>query len=84
MSLLTGTNPLLAVPPNVPSEYPEPFYQVNLNAINDSRQWVQFCVFLAKHGIPCHDKFLEVVSTLAKWFAYVGKLYHLRPDLDGY
>ena len=64
---------------NAPSEYPEPFYQVNLNAINDSRQWVQFCVFLAKHGFPCHDKFLEVVSTLAKWFAYV-ELYHLRPD----
>jgi hypothetical protein len=61
------------------SHYPPCFHDVDLDAINDSRQCVQFCVFLARHGFPCPDKFLEVVSTLAKWFAFV-ELHHLWPD----
>ena len=61
------------------SQYPSCFHNVHLEVINDSRQWVQFCVFLAQHGFPCHDRFLEIVSTLAKWFAFV-ELHHLLPD----
>ncbi len=58
---------------------PDIFRSVDLRAIDDSGQWVQFCVFLAQHGFPCHDRFLEVVSTLTKWLAFY-ELHHLWPD----
>ena len=58
---------------------PDMFRSVDLRAIDDSGQWVQFCVFLAEHGFPCHDRFVEVVSTLTKWLAFY-ELFDAWPD----
>lgn len=69
---------LIAGTPNQ-RPYLDYFYSVDLKAVNKNEKWVQFCIFLATHGFPCHDRFLEVVSTLAKWFSFY-ELYHLLPD----
>ena len=59
--------------------FPDYFHNVDLKTINRNQKWVQFCLFLAHHGFPCHDHFLEVVSTLAKWLAFY-ECYDLLPD----
>ena len=40
---------------------------------------MKFCVFLAEHGFPCHDRFLEVISTLTRWLAFI-ELFNQWPD----
>ena len=60
-------------------QYPDYFYEADLKTINASGQWVQFCIFLATVGFPCDDRFVEVISTLAKWFAFF-EFY--SPEID--
>ena len=60
-------------------QYPDHFYEADLKTINASGQWVEFCIFLATVGFPCDDRFIEVISTLAKWFAFY-EFY--TPEID--
>jgi hypothetical protein len=59
--------------------HPDEFFTVDLRTINANGQWVDFCLFLATYGFPCDDRFVEVISTLAKWFAYY-EFY--SPEID--
>lgn len=52
-------------------KYPDFFWKTDLKAVAKSGQWVQFVKFLVENGIPAEDRFTEVISTLAKWFAFV-------------
>jgi hypothetical protein len=52
-------------------DYPAFFWQVDLRAVAQSGQWVQFTKFLVETGIPVEDKLSEVVSALALWFGFV-------------
>ena len=52
-------------------EYPEAFWRADVESVSRSGQWVQFVKFLVEHGFPCEDRFLEVISTLTKWFVFV-------------
>mgnify|MGYP000645703491 CR=1 FL=1 len=53
------------------STYPECFWNADLEQVNRSGQWIPFVKFLVENGLPCDDCFLEVISTLAKWFVFV-------------
>ena len=55
----------------VAAEHDPAFLKVDLDTINESGQWVQFVQFLVANGIPAEDRFVEVISTLAKWFCFV-------------
>ena len=52
------------------------FLTCDLEAINRTRQWVPFVMFLARNGFPSEDSFLPVISTLTKWLFYY-ELYDL-------
>ncbi len=74
------TTALSQPPIEIPRDnYPESFCEVDLRTINASGQWVEFCIFLATYGFPCDDRFVEVISTLTKWFAFY-EFY--TPEID--
>lgn len=56
------------------------FQTVDLPAIVETGRWAQFVKFLVENGIPAEDKFYDVISTLAKWFAFVE--FYGRPPED--
>ncbi len=58
---------------------PECFKTCDLKEINARHLWVEFVIFLAKHGFPCDDSFELVISTLTKWLWFY-ELFHLEPD----
>ena len=58
-------------------DHPSAIFQTcDLEAINRTRQWVPFVLFLARNGFPSEDSFLPVISTLTKWLFYY-ELYEL-------
>ena len=89
-----GTNEQLDNEPSIPpveeepesavinehdGSYPDCFWKVDLKEVSRSGQWVQFVKFLVENGFPCDDCFLEVISTLAKWFLFV-ELHEQEPE----
>jgi hypothetical protein len=66
--------------PSVAESVPEQFAQVDISTITMNGEWLHFVKFLVENGVPCEDKFYEVISTLAKWFCFVE--FYGRPVED--